>query len=186
MPSGSRSGHKVIALPSLAVNTPRKRILARPFQEVIMKRSAFPFLLSFVMIFSTAAAGRADDQKKPILCSECNMKISEANKKFSVVLPNVKGMGPSSYDDVGCAVFSRNKECATRQMTFDSNAIVYDYLTVEEVPAEKAFFAFKSSAWTPMGYGIVAFKDKAQAEKFAAEHGKVKVVRWFELVDEKL
>jgi copper chaperone NosL len=71
-------------------------------------------------------------------------------------------------------------------MTFDSNAIVYDLMTGEAVPAEKAFFAYKSSLRTPMGYGIVAFKDKAEAEKFAAEHGKVKVVRWFELVDLKL
>jgi len=148
-----------------------------------MKRLVFLFFLSLGLIVPMAAAVHAEDQKKPVVCSECNMKISEANKKFSVVLPNVSGMGPSFYDDVGCAVLSRNKECATRQMTFDSNAIAYDYLTVEAVPVEKAFFAFKSDAWTPMGYGIVAFKDKAQAETFAAEHGKGKVVRWFELVD---
>lgn len=151
-----------------------------------MKRSAFPFLLFIVLIFAMVAAVRADDPKKPDLCGECNMKITEKNKKFSVMLPNVSGMGPSSYDDVGCAVFSRNKECATRQMTFDSNAIVHDFVSGEEVHAEKAFFAFKSGAWTPMGYGIVAFKDKVEAEKFAAEHGKVKVVRWFELVEMKL
>jgi copper chaperone NosL len=151
-----------------------------------MKRSLFSFFLSSVLIFSMAAAGRADDHKKPSVCSVCNMKISEAGKKFSVDLPNVSGMGPSSYDDIGCAVISRNGECATRQMTFDSNAIVYDLVTGEAVPAEKAFFAFKSSFRTPMGYGIVAFKDKAQAEMFSAEHGKVKVVRWFELVDMKL
>lgn len=151
-----------------------------------MKRSLFPLLLSFLMVFSTVAAGRADDRKKPSVCSECNMMVTEKNKKFSVVMPNVSGMGPSSFDDIGCAVNSRNKECATRQMTFDSNAIVYDFVTGEEVLAEKAFFTFKSSAWTPMGYGIVAFKDKVEAEKFAAEHGKVKVVKWFELVDERL
>jgi len=151
-----------------------------------MKRSLFPFLFSLALIVAVAAAGRADDRNKPSVCSVCNMKISEAGKNFSVVLPNVSGMGPSSYDDIGCAVISRNGECATRQMTFDSNAIVYDYLTGEAVPAEKAFFAFKSSFRTPMGYGIVAFKDKVQAETFAAEHGKVKVVKWFELVDMKL
>jgi copper chaperone NosL len=132
------------------------------------------------------AAVRADDKIKPSVCSVCNMKISEAEKKFSVELPKVSGIGPSSYDDIGCALISRNGECATRQMTFDSNAIVYDFVTGEAVPAEKAFFAFKSSFRTPMGYGIVAFKDKVQAEKFAAEHGKVKVVRWFELVDMKM
>lgn len=151
-----------------------------------MRRSLFPLLLSVFLIAVIAAAGRAEGQKKLSVCSVCNMKISEAEKKFSVVLPNVAGMGPSSYDDIGCAVISRNNECATRQMTFDGNAIVYDLVTGEAVPAEKAFFAFKSSFRTPMGYGIVAFKDKVQAEKFAAEHGKVNVVRWFELVDMKL
>jgi copper chaperone NosL len=150
-----------------------------------MKRSAVPILVSLILIVAMAAAVRADDQKKPSVCSVCNMKISEAEKKFSVTLPSVSGMGPSAFDDIGCALISRNGECATRQMTFDSNAIVYDFVTSEAVPAEKAFFAFKSSFRTPMGYGIVAFKDKAQAETFAAEHGKAKVVRWFELVDMK-
>jgi copper chaperone NosL len=151
-----------------------------------MMRSVPPFILSFVLIVAMAAAIQADDKTKPPVCSVCNMKISEAGEKFSVVLSNVLGMGPSSFCDIGCALISRNSEYATRQMTFDSNAIVYDLMTGEAVPAEKAFFAYKSSLRTPMGYGIVAFKDKAEAEKFAAEHGKVKVVRWFELVDLKL
>jgi copper chaperone NosL len=151
-----------------------------------MKRSVFSLILFFVLMAAMGAVVRADDKTKPPVCSVCNMKISEAGKKFSVVLPNVSGMGPASFCDIGCAAMSRNGECATRQMTFDSNAIVYDLATGEQVPAEKAFFAYKSSFRTPMGYGIVAFKDKAEAEKFAAEHGKVKVVRWFELVDMKL
>ena len=151
-----------------------------------MIRFVLSLIFAFVLIVAAAAAVRADDKARPSVCSVCNMKVNEAEKKFSVALPNVKGMGPSAYDDIGCAVMSRNNECATRQMTFDSNAIVYDFVTGEQVPAEKAFFAFKTSFRTPMGYGIVAFKDKAQAEKFAAEHGKAKVVRWFELVDMKL
>ncbi|MEK6742643.1 MAG: nitrous oxide reductase accessory protein NosL [Nitrospirota bacterium] len=151
-----------------------------------MIRSLFPLFLSLVLIIAMAAAGRADDKVKPSICSVCNMKISETERKFSVVLPNAEGMGPASYDDIGCAVMSRNGECATRQSFFDGIAIVFDFVTGEQVPAEKAFFAFKSSFRTPMGYGIVAFRDKAQAEKFAAEHGKVKVVKWFELVDMKL
>ena len=151
-----------------------------------MKRSAFSIILFFILMAAMGVVVRADDKIKPAVCSVCNMKISETGKKFSVVLPNVSGMGPASFCDIGCALISRNSECATRQMTFDSNAIVYDLATGEAVPAEKAFFAYKSSFRTPMGYGIVAFKDKAEAEKFAAEHGKVKVVRWFELVDMKL
>jgi hypothetical protein len=113
-------------------------------------------------------------------------RISEAEKRFSVVLKKIPGMGPSSYDDIGCAVISRNSECATRQMMFDGSSVAYDYLTAAEVPVETAYFVFKADVSTPRGYGIVAFKDRAQAERFAAEQGKGKVIRWFELVDEKL
>ena len=128
----------------------------------------------------------AEEARKAPACAQCNMKVTDADRKVSAYLPNVQGMGPSHYCDLGCAVQSRNTECATRQMTFDANAVVYDFLTGEAVPAEKAFFVFKSSFRTPMGYGIVAFKDKAEADTFAAEHGKAKVIRWFELVEEKI
>ena len=145
-----------------------------------------PLILILPVIVLATLTAHAADPKKAAVCSQSNMMINEANRKFSAFLPNVSGMGPSSYDDIGCAVASRNSECATRQMTFDSNAVVYDYVTEEAVLAEKAFFVLTPDVRTPMGYGIVAFKEKARAENFAAEHGKVKVVRWFELVDEKL
>ena len=145
-----------------------------------------PLILILPVIVLATLTAHAAEPKKAAVCSQCNKMINDADRKFSAFLPNVKGMGPSSYNDIGCAVASRNSECATRQMTFDSNAVVYDYVTEEAVLAEKAFFVLTPDVRTPMGYGIVAFKDKALAEKFAAEHGKVKVVRWFELVDEKL
>ena len=145
-----------------------------------------PLILILPVIVLATLTAHAADPKKAAACSQCNKMINDADRKFSAFLPNVSGMGPSSYDDIGCAVASRNSECATRQMTFDSNAVVYDYVTEEAVFAEKAFFVLTSDVRTPMGYGIVAFKDKARAVKFAAEHGKVKVVRWFQLVDEKL
>jgi copper chaperone NosL len=145
-----------------------------------------PLILIIPVLILATLTAHAVEPKKAAVCSQCNMMINEANRKFSAFLPNVSGMGPSSYDDIGCAVASRNSECATRQMTFDSNVVVCDYVTEEVVSAEKAFFVLTPDVRTPMGYGIVAFKDKARADTFAAEHGKVKVVRWFELVDEKL
>jgi copper chaperone NosL len=153
--------------------------------EVSMLRK-HPFSLIISILLLATLTVYAAEQKKAAVCSYCNMMINEADRKFTVTLPHVSGMGPSSYDDIGCAIMSRNSEYATNQVVFDSNAVVYDYLTAEAIPAEKAFFAFRSNVRTPMGYGIVAFKDKAQAEKFAAEYGKVKVLRWFELVDVKL
>ncbi len=124
----------------------------------------------------------------PAMADECSSgaTIDEAGKRFSVVTNKVSGMEAQSFNDIGCAVLSRNGECATRQGMFDDNAVVYDYATGEQVKADKAYFVLKTGVPTPRGYGIVAFKDKAEAEKFSAAHGKGKVVKWFELVDEKL
>ena len=128
----------------------------------------------------------AQDQKTSAACSQCKNTINAAAKKFSVVMPKVPPMSSSAYDDIGCAVIARNNECATRQMTFDGNAIAHDYLTSVEVPVEAAYFVLKTDVSSPRGYGIVAFRNKGEAEKFSAEHGKGKVIRWFELVDENL
>jgi hypothetical protein len=119
-------------------------------------------------------------------CGSSAAKIDEATRKFSVVLQKVSGMEDQAFDDIGCAVLSRNGECATRQGMFDSNAVAQDYSTGERVLVEKAFFVLRTDVRTPRGYGIVAFKDKAQAEGFSAEHGKGKVLKWFQLVDESL
>jgi nitrous oxide reductase accessory protein NosL len=69
---------------------------------------------------------------------------------------------------------------------FDSGAATYDYAAEAEVPVEKAFFVLRTDVRTPQGYGIVAFRDRAAAEAFSADHGRGRVVKWFELVDEKL
>lgn len=113
-------------------------------------------------------------------------KLTDAEKQFSMRLPNVRGMGPLLFNDIGCAVASRNNECATRQMVFDEIAAARDYASGEEIAAEKAYFVLKTDVKTPGNFGIVAFRDKAAAEAFAASHGKGKVIRWYELVDEKL
>lgn len=144
-----------------------------------MNKVLLPLALCMALAF---ASGNVNAEE----CASANVKITDALKKFSVVLSGASGMEAQSFDDIGCAVLSRNGECATRQGMFDSNAKVVDYATGEELPAEKAFFVIKTDVKSPQGYGIVAFKDKALAEKFSAEHGKGKVVKWFELVDEKL
>ena len=151
-----------------------------------MGRKPSLLLLVPLLLFTRVLFALAEGPQKLVVCDFCKMKVADEGKKRSVFLPNNSGMGPASFCDIGCAVQSRNNECATRQMTFDSNALVYDFVTGEAVAAEKAFFAFKSDLRTPMGSGIVAFKDKAAAEMFAREHGKVKVLRWFELMNERM
>jgi len=138
----------------------------------------------FVSVLATAAAlaGSA-------VAAECpgpNVRITEAEKKFAVILPAAAGMESQSFDDIGCSVLSRNSECASRQSTFDGYALVADYLTGEQVPVEKAFFVLKANVKTPREYGIVAFKEKAHALKFSAEHDGGNIVMWPALIDSSL
>jgi hypothetical protein len=132
-----------------------------------------------VLLLAGFSSARAEE------CSS-SARVDEAGKRFSVVTNKVSGMEAQSFSDIGCAVVSRNGECATRQGMFDDNAVVYDYASGEQVRADNAYFVLTTGVPTPQGYGIVAFKNKAEAEEFSAAHGKGKVVKWFELVDEKL
>ena len=138
------------------------------------------FLLSlFALLLGISSQAMAD---------ECvgSGKIGEGEKNFSVVLAKAAGMAAQSFNDIGCAVISRNSECASRQNAFDDGAVTYAYRSGEELPIEKAYFVMQSGEKTPRGFGIVAFKDKAEAEQFSAARGKGKVVKWLELVEEKL
>ena len=138
------------------------------------------FLLSlFALLLGISSQAMADE------CAESG-KIGEGEKKFSVVLAKAAGMAAQSFNDIGCAVISRNSECASRQSAFDDGAVTYADRDGEELPVEKAYFVMQSGEKTPRGFGIVAFKDKAEAEQFSAARGKGKVVKWFELVEEKL
>jgi nitrous oxide reductase accessory protein NosL len=143
-------------------------------RKLLMAAAAVPLLL-----FALSPASVAGD------CDGA-AKIDEAGRKFAVFLPKVSEMAAQSFDDIGCAVLARNEECAMRQSLFDSNAMVHDYLSGEQLPAEKAYFVLRTGVRTPRAFGIAAFKDRAEAEKFSAAHGRGTVVKWFELVDEKL
>jgi nitrous oxide reductase accessory protein NosL len=119
-------------------------------------------------------------------CRRCTAKLTAEAKKFAVIIPKCANMESSSFDDIGCALQWRNAECAMRQSLFDENARAYDYGTGEEFPMEKLFYAVGTGIKTPKGYGVVAFKEKADAEKFVTQAGKGKVLKLFELVDEPL
>jgi hypothetical protein len=137
------------------------------------------FTAALLIMMSSVVESRGE-------CVGSSVKIDDAGRKFAVILPAGSGMEAQSFDDIGCAVLSRNGECASRQSMFDTNAVVYDYQTAERLPAEKAYFVLRTGITTPQGYGIVAFKDKAEAVRFSSGHGNGKVVKWFELVDEPL
>lgn len=143
-----------------------------------MLKERFAFLLVLVMVLLPLVAPAAE-KAAPTWCNKCNKNISEANKKYSVTL--TEGIEPMSFDDIGCSLLWRDGECAMRMSAFDSNARVYDYLTSEPVLMENAFFAYGPEIKTPKGYGIIAFKTRAQAAAAAAQSGKAKVLTFQEL-----
>jgi len=151
-----------------------------------MKKMITLFAGLMMTLTLTGNSAWAQDTKKEPVCGRYNESSGIEGKKLSVIMPKVPGMEASSYNDIGCAVRARNEECATRQGMFDSNAKAHDYLTGEEIGVEKSFFVLTKDLRTPAGYGVVAFKEQAQADAFAAEHGKAKVVKWYQIVDEKL
>src|SRR3989339_886962 len=149
-----------------------------------MKPRILYVILQFaILLFTLPVPAQAEDG----VCPSSFAKITEDNKRFSVLVPKSSGLGNKQvYDDIGCSVLARNEECASRQNMFDGAALAYDHSTGAEVPVEKMYFVLKTDVRTPRGFGIVAFSSKEEAEEFSASHGKGKVVKWYELVDESL
>jgi nitrous oxide reductase accessory protein NosL len=146
-----------------------------------MYRSSLKFFLILPLLFiSTSVPPGAAEKPKPTVCKQCDRNIGETNKKFAVYV--MQGIEPSSFDDTGCTILWRSNECAMRQSAFDDNAVVHDHAYEEPVPAEKALYAAGSGIKTSMGYDVLAFNCREQAEKFASVHGKASVLRYNELL----
>jgi hypothetical protein len=137
-------------------------------------------LLTLFLLFLAAGGAVAGEQKLPTCDSVGIKQVPGEFRQFSLVIP--AGIEPSAFYDIGCAVKFRDKECASRQDAIDNNALVHDYLSGEQVKARDAFFAVGTGIRTPLGHGVVAFKEKTAAEQFAREH-KGKVMKWHEVVN---
>lgn len=144
------------------------------------------FLTFIILISVLSFPVYAEEVKKGLapICTQCNMAISDKNIKFSVA--DTKSLQKVMFDDIGCALLWRDQQCATMQDSFDSNAVTYDYYTAEAIKMSDAFFVIDSGVNTPMGYGILAFKSKDEAERFLKESRKGKILNYQELLTIKL
>lgn len=125
---------------------------------------------------ASPALAAAEAARQAPSCSVCNMAIDESARRFSVI--DTKSNDKVAFDDIGCALLWRQEQCASKELSFNSNAAVFDYYSGEPVAIEDAVFVVDSGAKTPMGYGIIAFKDKQSAERFIKETGKGKAVAY--------
>ncbi len=111
--------------------------------------------------------------------------IPDAKKKYSLFNDEVSK--PYAFDDIGCALLWRQKQCISIQMTFDGTARVHDFISAKPIYAKDAFFLKSKGVSTPGGYGIIAFEKREEAEKHLKKLGtEGKVLSFDELLQEEL
>jgi copper chaperone NosL len=93
-------------------------------------------------------------------CDHCRMHF--ATRGFAAERRDAKGE-LRKYDDLGCMLIAASHEAS-------GPAWVEDHAGAGFVPLLAATFVRGGDLRTPMNHGVVAFKDAAVAETFAAAH----------------
>jgi len=96
------------------------------------------------------------------MCVFCKMAISE--KQYAAEFLNQDG-DAFKFDDIGCmAGYVAEKKVRDSVAAF----YVVDFHSKRWLKSEEGVFVFSLNFHTPMGGGMVAFKDRSQAEAAAA------------------
>lgn len=125
--------------------------------------------VSVLLLLATGCGGGAQLDASPEIrygqdeCDQCRMIINEP--RFAAAYVTADGQ-TRRFDDVGGMLIydeAHDEEVAIFW--------IHDYDTGEWVKASDAYFVWADAEalHTPMGYGIVAFADRARAEALAAE-----------------
>ena len=130
-------------------------------------------LLRTVFAAGIILAGCHKSELEPVaiepedMCGFCKMAISE--KRYAAEFIDIDGR-PFKFDDIGCMVnFMQSKGNKQRIRGY----FVMDFNDRHWLKADTAYYVRSSELKTPMGSGIVAFKDEAgAAEAVDKYHGK--------------
>jgi copper chaperone NosL len=127
-------------------------------------------ILSLLVLFALSACQSQIDLNQPPdirygedICLECNMIISEP--RFAATYYTAGG-DARRFDDIGgMAIYNAEHQEDVAQFW------VHDYITEAWIIADQAYFVVSDNLQTPMGHGVVALSDQAQAENLIAEVG---------------
>ncbi len=102
------------------------------------------------------------------MCSFCRMAISE--KQYAAEFVDREG-NLFKFDDIGCMLrFVRERNLKSEAAAH----FVVDYERRDWLEGEKAYYLKSEAIHSPMGGGLVAFRERAKAEEYAAKlSGKV-------------
>jgi copper chaperone NosL len=127
-------------------------------------------ILSLLILFALSTCQSQVDLDQPPdirygedVCERCNMIISEP--RFAAAYYTAEG-DARRFDDIGgMAIYHAEHQEDVAQFW------VHDFQTEDWIIADQAFFVMSDTLHTPMGYGVVAFSDQAQAENLVSEVG---------------
>jgi copper chaperone NosL len=94
-------------------------------------------------------------------CERCRMHF--ATPGFAAERRDARGV-LHKYDDIGCLLIAASHDSS-------GEAWVEDHEGQGFVPLLSAALVAGDGLGTPMNYGVVAFRERARAERFAAAHG---------------
>lgn len=112
------------------------------------------------------------------VCEICAMAVADDQHATQIVLESERSL---KFDDLGClyAWIIENGEDEI------GAKFVRDFNTEEWVLMEDATYVFDEEIETPMAYGIISFKDRADAESYIEENGFGEILTVDDLKDHK-
>lgn len=152
-----------------------------------MKKNSILFIIISIFALVLAACGGDDTPKEDVekedsveteelayepedidpevdVCEVCAMAVPNNQHATQIVLENDKTL---KFDDLGCLyewVEDNGEDNIGAQF-------VRDFNTEEWIQIKDTTFVYDEDIQTPMAYGVISFKDKADAEKYVEEEG---------------
>lgn len=115
-----------------------------------------------------------DINQKTDKCVVCNMMIDHPEQAAQMVYNNEDH---AIFDDIGCMMEYYDKE--------DQKEIgmmyVKDYKQDKWIDAKKAYYIYHKKIWTPMNYGVAAFKTEGARDKFMKKYPGSKTLKFDDL-----
>ena len=134
--------------------------------------------LTAAALLVSAACGARAEGPPPIevdrsACAHCGMLISEP---VYAAASRASGGEATLFDDIACMLAARRGSAGVQQ------AWVHDTPSGAWIDAVEALFVKSDQLRTPMGGGVIAFRERGAAEHAAARHNGRLMASWTELL----